>query len=244
VAEDGYFYFFQFSQKFFSRGVYCKGGCEPTSYRKNQATNSVGKFGGFWLGSWFWSRLFGFLWGLFMKFATNRSTRAILIGTVPMLLAATLAVGGCRSSLSQQDPKVKAAMAAIQELETYVDSDASLEEYPEKVADARSALHKIPDATAPEVKALLQESLYAYKMALAYQGCDFETEDLWRWRCRGTLLRLTTKRFPAVENYVDEHKNPNNGSSQSFQLDKTKFIEFLWQVAANKRAEARKVWQS
>jgi hypothetical protein len=216
----------------------------PASYLANQATNSVRKAGGCGLGSWFWSRLFGFLRGLSMKIASNRSTKAILIRTVPMLLAASLALGGCRSSLSQENPKVKAAMVAIQELETYVDSDASLEDYPDKVADARSALHKIPDATAPEVKALLQDSLYAYKMALAYQGCDFETEDLWRWRCRGNLLRLTTKRFPEVEDYVDEHKNPNNGSSQSFQLDKTKFIEFLWQVAANKRAEAQEIWQS
>ncbi len=179
-----------------------------------------------------------------MNFVTNRSTTAIFIQTVPMFLAATVALVGCRSSMSQQDFKVKTAMTALQELETYVNANASLEDYPEKLADARSALHQIPDATAPEVKALLQDSVYAYKMALAYQGCDFETEDLWRWRCRGNLLRLTAERFPEVEDYVDEHKNPNHGSSQSFQLDKTKFVEFLWQVAANKRAEAQEIWQS
>lgn len=161
-----------------------------------------------------------------------------------MVLVATVALVGCRSSVSQEDPKVKAAMEAVRELETYVNSDSNLENYSDMVADARSALHKIPEATAPEVKALLQDSLYAYKMALAYQGCDFETEDLWRWRCRGNLLRLSAERFPEVEEYVDEHKNSNNGSSQSFRLDKTNFIEFLWQVAAEKRTEAQETWQS
>ena len=179
-----------------------------------------------------------------MKFSSNRSTTTILRRTVPMVLAATVALVGCRCSVSQEDPKVKAAMEAVRELETYVNSDSNLENYSDMVADAGSALHKIPEATAPEVKALLQDSLYAYNMALAYQGCDFEREDLWRWRCRGNLLRLTTERFPEVEEYVDEHKNSHNGSSQSFRLDKTKFIEFLWQVAADKRTEAQEIWQS
>ncbi|WP_139240432.1 hypothetical protein [Geitlerinema sp. PCC 9228] len=179
-----------------------------------------------------------------MKFAIAPSPASALARTVPILVAAAVALVGCRSSFSQEDPNVKAAMEAVQNLETYVDSDDSLENYPDMVADARSALHQIPEAAAPEVKALLQDSLYAYKMALAYQGCDFETEDLWRWRCRGNLLRLTSERFPVVEEYVDKHKNPNNGSSQSFRLDKTQFIEFLWQVAADKRAEAQEIWES
>lgn len=151
-------------------------------------------------------------------------------------LLATMLVG-CQIAPDANRP-VQNAIAATDRIKQHANADGDWDAYPDLIGDAQLALQQIPDDRLPQVTASLDEAIKSYQMAMAYRGCDLETNQMTQWTCRNNMLRMVTRKIPAVKDYLDRHRNTEDSSSH-FALNRADFIEFLQQHGATKLDEAR-----
>lgn len=159
--------------------------------------------------------------------------------TVTRIFATLLAtiLLGCQIAPDANRP-VHNAIAATDRIKQHANADGDWDAYPDLIGDAQLALQQIPDDRLPQVTASLDEAIESYQMAMAYRGCDLEANQMTQWTCRNNILRMVTRKIPAVKDYLDRHRNPEDSSSH-FALNRTDFIEFLQQHGATQLDEAR-----